>query len=390
VLCLLALLPSVVVAQKTKEIPKRPPLAAGDTNDAHDYYEAGLLSLRRDPQLAADAFYWSARLDPLNADAFYARRVALLLTQPRRLELYWEGDKGTLRNAEVKAIDSLYLYSLTLNPFFYEKLERSLQDAVIQQIVHRETATSGGAGELEYEINQYLATAGWGEKAFRAYSDGDFTQALDSYAKAIKQASHKYYYRQMRGRLFFQLGHADSALTELKLALEEMRKRDQKDLVYVYQSKALLEQSIGMAYESLGDKAAAKEAYARALQEDLAYSPAHVRLAYMALEAKDTATAVSEFDLAVQLRPNDAGLRHLYGSLLVQANKAADAEPELRKAIELNPDYAGSYHALGLAYEQLGKPADAVTQYREFLARSSKRDIRRGEAERKIQTLASK
>jgi len=389
--CLLTLLPVALPAQRENEPPKRPALGAtADTNDAKEYYDFGILTLQRDPRLAAGAFYWSARIDPTNAEAFYARRVALLLTDPRRLERYWTGEKSTLRNAEIRAIDSLYFHSLTLNPFFYEKLERTLQDAVIQQIVNRETASSGGTGELQHEIDVYLARAGWGEKAFRAYGDGRFNEALSSYANAIKQANRKHYYRQMRGRLFFQLGQADSALAELKLAVEEMRKRDQKDLVYIYESKALLEHSIGMALEQIGDKAAAREAYARALQEDLAYSPAHVRLGYMALEAADTATAVSEFDLAVQLRPNDAALRHQYGFVLIHANKLSEAEAELRKAIELNPYYAGSHHALGVAYERLGKPTEAVAAYREFLARAGKRDLRRGEAERRIQTLAAR
>ena len=388
--CLFAVV-SVTAQAQNLEIPKRPALPDGaDTNNARAYYDFGLQSLQRDPRLAAAAFYWSARLDPTSADAFYARRVALLLTDARRLERYWRGDKGTLRNAEIRAIDSLYFYSLSLNPFFYEKLERQLQDAVIREIVNRETVASGGAGELEYLIDQYLAQAGWGERAFRYYSAGRFPEALSAYANAIKSSHRKHYYRHMRGRLFFQLGQADSALVELKLALEEMRKREQKDLIYVYESKALLEQSVGMAYEQLGDKAAAREAYARALQEDLAYSPAHVRLGYMALTEKDTATAVSELDLAVQLRPNDAGLRHQYGYVLVEANKPVEAEAELKKAIELNPDYAGSHHALGLAYEKQGKSAEAIAAYRAFLAHASKMDLRRSEAEQRIQTLASR
>src|SRR5437773_10142033 len=95
-LCLLTLLPATTPAQRTNDRPKRPALLeSADTNDARAYFDLGLQSLRRDPKMAADAFYWSARLDPMNADAFYARRVALLLSDPRRLELYWTGDRST-------------------------------------------------------------------------------------------------------------------------------------------------------------------------------------------------------------------------------------------------------------------------------------------------------
>src|SRR5206468_1033347 len=122
--------------------------------------------------------------------------------------------------------------------------------------------------------------------------------------------------RAERGRLLVQIGEADSALTELTQALDELRRADKKDLVYVYDSKALLEHSIGLVQQRLGNGAAAKEAFGRALTEDLSYFPAHMQLAYLGLGTKDTATALSEMDLAVQIRPGDPTLRFTYGYAL--------------------------------------------------------------------------
>src|SRR5688572_11591160 len=343
---------SSLAAQNAPEEPARPAMYAGaDTNDARAYYDLGMQQLARDPATAARSFYWAARLDPFSADALYARRIALLLSDKQRLMRYWRADRNTMRRADIRAIDSLYLRSLMLNPFFYEKLERKLQDAVIEQIILAETSGGrGSAGEMEYYIQQYLSQAGAGERAFRAYTDGKFNDALTYYATAIKQSRVKHYYRNMRGRLLFQMGQVDSALAELTLAVEELRKRDAKDLVYVYESKALFEHSLGLAHERMGNAAAAKEAYGRALQEDLSYAPAHVRLAYMAIEQRDTTTAISEFDLAVQLHPEDAGLRYQYGHLLGEFGKNEDAEVQLKKALELNPWYAPPHHALGRVY----------------------------------------
>ena len=62
----------------------------------------------------------------------------------------------------------------------------------------------------------------------------------------------------------------------------------------MYESKALLEHSIGLVQQRLGNKSAAKEAFGRALQEDLSYFPAHVQLAYLALDGKDTTTLESQ------------------------------------------------------------------------------------------------
>jgi tetratricopeptide (TPR) repeat protein len=388
---------SAVAAQaqgdKNDQEPKRPQLVAGaDTNDASVYYAFGLDRLEKDPKIAADAFYWASRLNPVYADAFYARRVALLLTDRRRLVRYWDEDKGTLRSPEIKRIDSLYYFALTLNPFLYEKLDRLLFGAIIDDFVHRQSLGVGAPSpaDLRFQVDQWLMRAGPGMKAWRAYGEARFDDALRLYADAVKNARYKYGYRSMRGRIFFQLNQPDSALSELSKAVEEVRKRDIKDLVYVYESKALYEHAVGMSYERLNNMPAAREAYARALQEDLAYSPAHIRLAYMAFESKDTATAVSEFDLAVQLREDDSGLRYQYGYVLAETRRDADAEVQLKKALELNPTYALPHHILGRLYERQGKTAEAVQSYRAFLAMASRRDVRRAEVEQKIQVLAAK
>lgn len=391
----LAFLPMVAQAQKDKndQEPKRPQLFFGaDTNDAGVYYNYGLEKLDRDPKIAANAFYWASRLNPTYADAFYARRVALLLTDPRRLTRYWNEDKGTLRSPEIRRIDSLYYFALTLNPFLYEKLDRLLFAAIIDDFVHRQSIGVGAPtpADVRYEVDNWLMRAGPGMRAWRAYGEGRLDDALRLYGEAIKTARYKYGYRSMRGRIFFQLNQPDSALSELSKAVEEVRKRDIKDLVYVYESKALFEHAVGMSHERLNDLPAAREAYGRALQEDLGYSPAHVRLAYMALESKDTTTAVSEFDLAVQLREDDSGLRYQYGYVLAEAKKDAEAEVQLKKALELNPDYALPHHILGRVLERQGKTAEAVQSYRAFLALVSKHDPRRAEAEQKIQVLAAK
>jgi hypothetical protein len=110
-LSLLVALPLSLAAQDKE--PKRPALFAGaDTNDAQVYHDYGLGLMRTKPAEAADAFYWAARINPNNGDHFYARRVALLLTDKRRLQRYWGGDRSTLRTAEVKRIDSLYFHAL--------------------------------------------------------------------------------------------------------------------------------------------------------------------------------------------------------------------------------------------------------------------------------------
>jgi thioredoxin-like negative regulator of GroEL len=380
-------------AQKPKNEPRRPKFPVGvDTNNAQVYYDLGLEKLERDPELAADAFYWASRINPTMADAYYARRCALLLADKYRFQRYYQGDKRTIQSDEVKRIDSLYYYSLTINPFLYRKLDLRLFNAYIANLAEDYARRNNvSANEVQFEVQRWVNDgASPSMRAWQAYGEARFDDALRYYADAIKQAKEKAEFRADRGRLFFQLNQADSALAELTQALEEMRKTDKKDLVYVYTSKALFEHSIGLAEERLGNAVAAKEAFGRALQEDLSYFPAHVQLGYLALEAKDTTTALSEMDLAVQIRGDDPTLRSVYGYSLAVSGKYQDAEVQLRKAIELDPVFAAPYSQLGEVLDGEGKSADALTQYRSFLALSSQSDLRRKGVEERVRVLASK
>jgi len=96
-------------AQKPKDEPRRPKMPAGvDTNSAQVYYDYGLAKLNRDPEEAANSFYWAARINPLLADAYYGRRCALLLSDKWRFQKYEDDDRRTLQSDEVKRISSLY------------------------------------------------------------------------------------------------------------------------------------------------------------------------------------------------------------------------------------------------------------------------------------------
>jgi tetratricopeptide (TPR) repeat protein len=387
----LTLAATPLLGQQQKE-PRRPKLEArADTNSAHAYYDFAIGLLQQDPDKAADALYWSTRLDPQWAEAFYARRVALLLGDKQRLIRYWSGDRRTIQSDDIKRIDSLFYHALTLNPFVSQMLDRHLFEGVVEEYTARyERTNSGGtAGEMRYAIDRMMMQAPAADQAWMAYGEGRFADALPLYAKAIAQDKKNGPLHLDRARVFFQLGKPDSALTELTAGIEDLRKRDKKELIYVYQSKALTEQSIGIVQLALGHADAAREAFGRALQEDLAYYPAHLQLAFLAIETKDTTTALTEMELATQLRDDDAGAHYLYGYTLEGAGKHADAEAQLRKAIALNPVYAAPLYVLGQTLESQGRKADAVAAYQDFLKRSALTDIRRDDATARLARLGA-
>src|SRR3954469_19634027 len=184
----------VAQAQKGKDEPKRPRLSAdADTNNARSYYDLGLEKLERDPELAADAFYWAARIDPTSADAYYARRCAMLLSDRFRFQRYYEDDRRTLQSSEVRRIDSLYLYSLTINPFLYRKLDLRLFNDYIQ-IWSEEYAQrhNMNPGEVRFAVEREMAQeSSVLMRARQAYGYARFPDALRYYADAINRARHK-------------------------------------------------------------------------------------------------------------------------------------------------------------------------------------------------------
>jgi tetratricopeptide repeat protein len=389
-LCCLFLAAAPATAQ-LKAPNKRPKLESGaDTNDANAYYRFGLEQIRRDPGAAADAFYWAARINPGWAEALYARRVALLIDQPRRLEKYLQGDQRTHQSKDVRQIDTLYYRALTQNPFLYEKLDRVMIDAMIKKWAEDYVGPgNSGASEVEYYLQSGLPQSGPELRAQLAYDDGRFGEALKLWADAMKRSKYKSYYHIWRGKLFYQMGNVDSSYAEFTQALDELHTRDKKDIVYLYESKALLEQAIGMIHERHDSLTAAREAYGRALQEDLSYYPAHLRLGYLALTLKDTATALNEMDMAVQVRGDEPMLRYAYGYTLLVAHKYPEAEAQLRKAIELEPLFAMPRAVLGQLLEEQHKPQDALRAYQDYMTYAAFSEPRRAEVKARIAALSS-
>ena len=362
-------------AQKKPKEPRRPKMEAGrDTNSAGAYYYWGLAQLQRNPREAEDAFYWASRLDPAWADPLYAQRIAFHMSNLERFWKYLVGTKYVLKSADVKRTDSLYFRAMLRDPFFFRRHDKMLIDRMIEEL----TGEFGGFISGDPEM-----------RAWFAYSQTRFPEAVELYAKAIAKRPKDYELHAERARAFFHLAQYDSTVAEMNRALEGYRQQDEKDLVVLYESKAMYEYSIANAFLQAGKFQEAREALGRALTEDLSFYIAHQRMAALSLLAGDTATAISEYELAVQLNNDDAPLRAEYGIVLVGLGKYAEAEPHLLRAIEVEPWYARSYAVLGHAYEGLGKTAEAVAQYAKFLERSAQNDQLRPVAQQRLAALAA-
>ena len=151
--------------------------------------------------------------------------------------------------------------------------------------------------------------------------------------------------------------------------------------MFVYNSKAAIEHSIGMLLEAHDRPAEAREAYGRALQEDVSFYPAHLRLGMLALGAKDSTTAVSELDLAVQIAGDEPYVRYVAGYTLAALGHRPEALAQINKAIEIDPFYALPYITAADLLEKNGEHAAAKATYQQYLKRAPKTDPQRADVE---------
>ncbi len=382
---LLLALAASAVAQETR--PPRPRLPVGeDSCDAQAYFHLGEAQLALHPEKAEGAFYWASRLDPLWPDPLYARRVALLTDDASLLLRYVEGDEKVVRSPRVQRIDSLQYRAFMLNPFLFRRLEERL---VLRYRDARYDPSGVRFSDEAIEDWTDIPTAGPEMKAWVAYVRGAFPEAAGYYRQALrkKQSRESSRLQVQRADVFFLLGEYDSTRAALAEALKLLRARDEKKLVYVYESKALYEHAIGLTYELQHRFPEAREAYARALEENLAYSAAHVRTAVVALETGDTAAALAAMELAVQVGGDDPPVLYRSAELLLSARRPAEAEARLRRLIAVEPYFALPYSLLARALEAQGRPADAAAQYRAFLERTWRTDPNRAPAEAALRRL---
>lgn len=389
ILFLLLLLAAVPApAQRREAVPRRPRLPMdADSNAAAAYFRLGQDLLERQPALAADAFYWAAQIDPRRADALYGRYAALLMSEPRRLVLYNQGDARTRRHPEVVRMDSLYYRALRMDPFLQPQFDRELIRLYVLTLLSRpgDDATQRSLAQF-YTANIMRGLPPMMRGRVLA-GEGKLPLALREYDEALRERRGRgseslRVIRHERGRLFALAGNDSMALVELGHAVQAGEEEEAGDeLVWFYENKAVLEHSRGIVHERRGDRAAAREAYARALTEDLSYHPAHLRLGALALMDGDTATAVAELGLAAETGGGEPAVRYAYGTLLAALRRLPEAEAELTAVTESAPYFADAWFLLGLVRDWRGEGAGSAAAYRAFLQRARRDDPRRAQVE---------
>jgi tetratricopeptide (TPR) repeat protein len=333
-------------------VPPRPHLDgdAPDTNDAQAYYEHGARLLWTRPGEAAESFAWATRLDPTFGQAYYDRWLAL--DRQRGSWLRGHGAAGIdLTPAAAARLDSLRSTAFALNPFLVTAEDRA------------------GPRTYAWADDREL-----GREAFRR---ADYAAAIERLGRVLAKDPHAGDVRVDRARAMFFLHRYDDAAQELTLALASAeRAENDSGRLAPGLTKELFDYAIGILQAQRGDLTGAREAYERAVADNLGFAMAHARLAGVALLQHDTTTALVEYQTAIAIRSDDAGVRCLYGYALFRAGRLDDAEHELREAVRLDPDYALPYVWIGRALDAR-HTAGAADAYALFLAHAARDDAER-------------
>lgn len=358
---------------------RRPKLAAdADTNDANSYFAHGSRLLVERPGEAAQAFYWAARLDPSSAEALDGRRAALILKNPATTRLFVEGGRRARESKALRALDSLRLRALRLDPLYYRKYDQAIIVTYFRTSVRRENPQAAPI-EVENYVREMLNSGPVEMRAWVEYGEGRFAQSLEHYEEAAKKSKTPGYYRLERARILALQGMFPRAIAEFRLAAEALAnvEADRDEDVIFYNSRAILEHSLALSYGRDKQLDSARAALGRVIAEDLSYFMAHVELGRFALAAHDTATAVSELALAADLASDEPYVHFLHGSMLLSAGQAAEAVTPFKKAIELEPFHSESYFELAMALEKSGDTEGARASYQRYLALAARRDSQR-------------
>lgn len=353
------------------ELP-RPRLPAGaDTNDAAAYYSRAEPMVRFGMKLdtAEMALYWASRLDPGWPDPIFARGMVILRALQHDAFETWQRTRSVratrgigLTPRQTQLVDSLMRIAWAHNPFLFTGLE-------FPQVDPRRLGDPVQVGSLAYATRQ-------------------FATAESAFAVALQKHPDDVGLRIYRAQALFFLGRYDSTVAELEAARDSVRGHAGARLSVIVPSVEMFEYAIGIVRVQQDDFPAARAAFERALTENLGFYWAHTRLAGAALALSDTATALTELQMAVDLEGRDPVLRLYYGVVLHAAGRLDEAAAQLRKAIELDSYYAAPHYRLGAVYHAQGRKVQAIEQYRWFLAHASHQDPDRRGAIRALTALA--
>lgn len=149
-------------------------------------------------------------------------------------------------------------------------------------------------------------------------------------------------------------------------------------------------ESLGRAYDGIGEAAHAVMNFKRAIELDPALFQSYNDLGATYFKTGDYAQAEASFSEALRLKPEAHASRFNLALCYARQGRYGEAAQQLERAIQARSDDPEAFYELGLAYEQMGKAGNAIRAYEQGrqLASSPELADRMAEGLRRLRTVA--
>ncbi len=344
----LLLAPHALVGQA---IPQLPPRA--DPNDWEAHYDLGVARLRTHGAHALASFEQASRLDPSRAEPLHGRFVAFWMSRPLEDFAAWlQGDRRLNADRDVRAADSLFALALQRNPFVHRGLEVILFDRV--------------PGRFLTNIDT---------RAWLKYSTGDFQEAERLQSRSIERNPKEVWMRRDRALSRVMLRDLAGARADIEALVAALRQaEDTASEVSYYRSKHGLLHMLGLIRVQQNDLVGARTVFAEAMVEDAGFAYGQAALANVSRMERKAREATTEFELALELAPQDAVIRWWYAQALFDAGRYDASVAEAQKVVAAEPQWAAPHFTIARARERQGRTADARAAYAGYLQRATVTD----------------
>jgi tetratricopeptide (TPR) repeat protein len=190
-------------------------------------------------------------------------------------------------------------------------------------------------------------------------SKGDYDRAITDFNQAIRLEPNKAISYSGRGLAYSNKGEQDKAITDLNRAIQL-----DPNFAMAYHNRAF-------AYFGKGNHDQVIADTSQSIRLDPNYAPAYfLRGISYSLGMNDYNRAITDFEAATRIDPNDVGIKEVLSETLFKRAfdyiKRGDFDRtivDLNEAIRLNPNYVLAYFARGTAYVNKGDFDRAITNF---------------------------
>lgn len=343
---------------------------AANPKSATDLQLSGELALQTDPKTAldllkrADAVQATARTDLLIARAYQK------MDQPDASKQYLDRAQSRAPNDPnvLRAVAAFYRDNGK-----YDESIATLQKAVAKnpQALAELAYTYGLAGRKKEAADTYNQAANKFPKdvdlqmsaAQAQVNVAAFEKAEEFLKRAEAGSPNSYRLHAIRGQMYTLEDHNDQAISEYKLALQNLPESVREGPLYpvgLHLSLSEIYRRTENSNESQSELTAAKASLDKVQTPDPQTRPEYLRLRAL-IEAgfNDPASAEKDFKEAMSLAPKSINIRLNYANLLWKTGREQEALEQYKASLQSDPTNHAALTAMGYLSRDLHDPASA-------------------------------